>query len=552
VPAPPASDPLAALRAAVVEAAAELGSEDAAGLTLERPPKRELGDYSTNAAMLLAGGLRAAPREIAERLRPALAERLGERAERIEVAGPGFLNLFMSVEWHREATAAMLAAGDGLGRNAAETPQRVLLEFVSANPTGPVTVASGRGAAYGDSLARVLEFNGHTVEREYYVNDAGSQIELFTRSVAARMAGEQPPEDGYAGEYVTELAQELKGAGAGPDDLDALGRQAIEAMRERIEASLERFGVHFDTWSSERALRESGAPDRTLEQLNERGHVYNSEGALWLRTTEFGDDKDRVLIRSDGEPTYFAPDIAYHLDKFERGADRLIDVLGADHHGYVPRMRAALAALGCDPEHFEAAIMQMVSVVEGGQRSRMSKRKGDFVTLDELIDDIGADAARFFMLQRSHDSTVDLDLELARSQSQENPVYYVQYAHARIASILRKAAEEGSGGEPQEIATAAGSEAALGAAAEASELALVRRLLELPAETRAAAERRAPHRLCAYAMATAADFHAFYRDCRVVGAEPEVEAARLGLSLAASRTIAITLGLLGISAPERM
>ncbi len=274
---------------------------------------------------------------------------------------------------------------------------------------------------------------------------------------------------------------------------------------------------------------------------------------MWLRTTEFGDDKDRVLIRKDGEPTYFAPDIAYHLDKLERGAERLINVLGADHHGYVPRMRAALGALGLDPDCFEAAIMQMVSVVEGGERARMSKRKGDFVSLDELLDDIGVDAARFFILQRSHDTTIDIDLDLARSASQDNPVYYVQYAHARIASILRKAAEEAGVADPAEVIAAAAAEPALDAAAEPAETALVRRLLELRGEIETAAERRAPHRLCAYATATAADFHAFYRDARVVGAPaPGAEAARLGLCLATARTIAAVLGLLGVSAPERM
>jgi arginyl-tRNA synthetase len=274
---------------------------------------------------------------------------------------------------------------------------------------------------------------------------------------------------------------------------------------------------------------------------------------VWLRTTEFGDDKDRVLIRADGEPTYFAPDIAYHLDKIEREHQRLINVLGADHHGYLARMRGALAALDIDPDRFEAPIMQMVSIVEGGERKRMGKRRGDFVTLDELIDDIGVDATRFFMLQRSHETTIDIDLELARSSSQDNPVYYVQYAHARIASILRKAADQGASGSDDEIAAAAAETAALAGVAEPSERALVRRLLELPAEVATAAERRAPHRLCAYAMATAADFHGFYRDCRVLGAEePGVEPARLALCLAAKRTIASTLGLLGVGAPERM
>ena len=548
---PPTPDPLAALRAAIELAADELDGDAGARLTLERPPKPELGDYSTNAAMLLAPVVGLAPREVAERLRELLAGELGTSAERIEVAGPGFLNVFLSDRWHREATAGLLTAGERLGAGHPEPPERALVEFVSANPTGPVTAAGGRGAAFGDSLARLLELRGHEVEREYYLNDAGTQIRLFAESIAARMRGDEPPPDGYNGEYVAELATELSAAGGGPDDLDDLGRRGTEAMRERIEVSLERFRVSFDTWSSERRLQESGALTRTIGDLRERGHVYESEGAVWLRTTEFGDDKDRVLIRSDGEPTYFATDLAYHRDKLEREAERLITPMGADHHGYVPRMRAGLAALGHDPDSYEAPIMQLVNIVDGGQRSRMSKRKGEFVALDELVDDIGVDAARFFMVQRSHDTAFDLDLELARSQSQDNPVYYVQYAHARIASILRKAAEEGAaGGRPAE--EAALDDEALDAAAEPAERALVRRLLELPGEVATAADRRAPHRLCAYGMATAADFHAFYRDCRVVGAAPATEAARLGLCVAARRTIATTLGLLGVTAPARM
>jgi len=547
------TDPLGELRAAVVSAAAGLDGDAGEKLSLERPPKAELGDYSTNAAMLLAPLLGGPPREIAERLRGALAGTLGDRAERIEVAGPGFLNLFLSDRWHRAATAELLAAGERIGSPGLDDgSERVLVEFVSANPTGPVTAASGRGAAFGDSLARLLERCGFAVSREYYLNDAGTQVRLFAESIAARMRGAEPPEEGYAGDYVRDLATELAEAAATPDDLDELARRATETMRVRIQATLERFGVRYDTWFSERALRESGQVEHTIEELRAHGHVYESEGAVWLRTTAFGDDKDRVLIRSDGEPTYFGPDIAYHLDKVERGADRLVNVLGADHHGYVPRMRAGLAALDIDPERFEAPIMQMVNIVEGGARAQMSKRKGEFVTLDELIGDVGVDATRFFMLQRSHDTAIDIDLELARSQSQDNPVYYVQYAHARIASILRKAAAEGGAADEAAIVEAAGSGRALGAAAEASERALVRRLLELTGEIEAAARRRAPHRLCAYAMATAADFHAFYRDCRVVGAEPALEAARLGLCVAAKRTIAATLGLLGVSAPERM
>jgi arginyl-tRNA synthetase len=555
-------DPLENLRGTIRSAADSLrdGSSQSIAPTLERPPKRELGDYSTNAAMLLAPARGEPPREIAERLSEDLGERLGGTVDRIEVAGPGFVNVFLADRWYRESVTALLEAGTAFGRGTPDEVERVLIEFVSANPTGPLHAASGRHAAYGDALARVMSFAGHEVEREYYLNDMGRQVRRFGESIAARMRGEEPPEDGYRGDYVISLAEEFVTEGIDPADPDALARRGIEAMRERIDLTLNRFGVRFDTWSSERAVYERGAVDETIEALRESGHVYESEGAVWLRTTEFGDDKDRVLIRSDGEPTYFAPDIAYHYDKLRRGAERLINVLGADHHGYVPRMKAALAALGCDPERFEAQIIQMVHLELRGERTQMSKRQGTFVTLDELIDDIGTDATRFFMLQRSHETTVDLDLDLARTQSSDNPVYYVQYAHARIASILRKARAEGvapAGGEDDgvdeaAIAMAAAAERTLNAAAEPAERALVQRLLELPAEVRTAAERRTPHRLAAYATATAADFHAFYRDCQVVGAPDGVQEARLALAVAAKRVIARTLDLLGVSAPERM
>ncbi|HYX77891.1 MAG TPA: arginine--tRNA ligase [Solirubrobacterales bacterium] len=555
-------DPLEELRLAV-RAAADSVRDAAPGSVapaLERPPSPELGDYSTNAAMLLAPVRAEAPRELAERLRDELGARLGGSAERIEVAGPGFVNVFLADRWHRESLAALLATGEDFARGAPERPERVLVEFVSANPTGPLTVASGRGAAYGDSLARCLELAGHEVAREYLLNDVGGQVRLFAESIAARMEGREPPDEGYAGEYVAELADQLAAAGAEPADLEDLARRGTEQMRRRIEATLDRFGVSFDTWFSERSLHEKGQIGASVDELRSRGHVYEREGAVWLRTTEFGDDKDRVLIRSDGQPTYFAADIAYHRDKLRRGAERLIDPLGADHHGYVPRMRAAIESLGRDPRLYEAPIIQLVHLVEGGARAQMSKRRGEFVTLDELVDDIGVDATRFFMLQRSHDTTFDLDLELARRQSQENPVYYVQYAHARIASILRKAVEEGrapaggAGGAADEgaLARAGATDAALAAAAEPAERGLIQRLLELPSEAAAAAERRAPHRLAAYATATAADFHAFYRDCQVVGAGEGMEAARLALCIGAERVIARTLGLLGVNAPERM
>ncbi|HMC07052.1 MAG TPA: arginine--tRNA ligase [Solirubrobacterales bacterium] len=555
------ADPLQELRTAIHSAADALrdGSSGSVAPTLERPPKPELGDYSTNAAMLLAPARGEAPRRIAELLRDELGDLLGESADRIEVAGPGFVNVFLADRWHRESLAALLAAGEGFGRGAPKAPERVLVEFVSANPTGPLTVASGRGAAYGDALARLLELAGHQVEREYLLNDVGGQVTLFAESIAARMRGHEAPEGGYSGEYVAELADDLAGRGLDADDLDRLARAGTEAMGKGIERTLERFGVTFDTWFSERSLHEAGEIEGAISELREQGHVYERDGAVWLRTTAFGDDKDRVLLRSDGEPTYFAADIAYHRDKLRRGAARLIDPLGADHHGYVPRMRAALEAMGYDPDRFEAPMMQLVRLLEGDARARMSKRRGEFVTLDELIDDIGVDAARFFMVQRSHDTALDLDLELARSQSQDNPVYYVQYAHARIASILRKAVAEGGAanagdGRADEAALAAGAgaEAALDAPAAPAERALVKRLLELPAEAAAAAERRAPHRLAAYATATAADFHAFYRDCQVVGAGGGLEQARLAICVAAKRGIATTLELLGVSAPERM
>jgi arginyl-tRNA synthetase len=553
------SDPLSQLRATVhaaVEAVGDGALSDEP--TLERPPKPEMGDYSTNAAMLLAPVRGAKPRDVAELLSGPLGERLGDSASRVEIAGPGFLNLHLTDRWHREALAGILAAGAGYGRASAADPQRILVEFVSANPTGPLTAAGGRGGAYGDSLARLLEATGHEVGREYLLNDVGGQVDRFARSIAARMRGEAPPEDGYSGDYVGELASELASDGVAADDLDALAQRGTEAMRERIASTLERFGVRFDTWFSQRKLEGSGAVEAVVRELRERGHAYDSEGAVWLRTTQFGDDKDRVLIRADGEPTYFAADVAYHRDKLERGWDHLIDPLGSDHHGYTARMKASLAALGADPDSYEAPIMQLIQIVEGGERARMSKRAGHFVTLDELLDDIGTDATRFFMVQRSHDTAFDLDLDLARSQSQDNPVYYVQYAHARIASILRKAVAEGaasgSDDEPDEAGIeAAGAQAAvLDAPAEPAERALIQRLLELPGEVSSAAERRAPHRLCAYATSTAADFHAFYRDCQVVGAPGDLEAARLAVCVATKRVIATTLGLLGVGAPERM
>jgi arginyl-tRNA synthetase len=548
---PMTTDSVTELREAVSRATRTLRDGEPSGPepSLDRPPKPELGDYSSNAAMLLAAPLGENPRDVAGRLGEELERDLGESGivERIEVAGPGFVNLFLTDSWYRRAMTRLADAGEALGPARTASPERILVEFVSANPTGPLHVGGGRHAAYGDALVRLLEAVGHEVEREYYVNDGGGQVERFALSIAARMTGGEPPEDGYGGEYVAELAEEVAAAGIDPADTEAVGVRGVELVLDRVRGTLDRFGVHFDTWFHERDLYRGGEVEKALARLEEGGHSYRSEGALWLRTTEFGDDKDRVLIRANGEPTYLAADVAYHWDKLERGFGRLVDVLGADHHGYAPRVRAAIAGLGADPDAFEALIMRLVHIVEGGERAQMSKRSGDFVSLDELLDDIGVDASRWFMLWRSHDTTVDLDLDLARRESSDNPVYYVQYAHARIASILRKA-----GGDTPDSAAAAGSPTP-DTPLEPTEKALVKRLLEFPDEVREAAERRAPHRICAYSTAVAADFHAFYRDCQVVGAEGEgVEGSRLALCLLTKRTIAGALGLLGISAPEQM
>jgi arginyl-tRNA synthetase len=542
------ADPFEDLSRAVVAAAESLGGGDLARApTLERPPQADLGDYSTNAAMMLAGALKQPPREIAQRLGEALAEQLGAAVERVEVAGPGFLNLHMADEWCRAAAGAALEAGDDYGSTRPEAAERVNVEFVSANPTGPITVAAGRHAAYGDSLCRVLELAGNDVDREYYVNDYGGQVQRFAASIRARALGEEPPEDGYQGEYVKEVAAQIDDAATLDDD--ELARHGVAIMLEAVRATLKRFRVDMDRFSSERALQEGGAVDTAIERLREHGHVYESDSATWLRTTTFGDDKDRVLRRSNGEKTYFAADIAYHEDKRERGYGHVIGVLGADHHGYTARVKAAWEALGGDPARLEQVMMQLVNLLEDGQRAQMSKRGGQFVTLDELIDDIGVDATRWFLVQRSPDTTLDVDLDLARKHSQDNPVYYAQYAHARIASILRKA-----GGDAR-VAVALGADlAASPEQLHPSARGLVKKLLELPEEVRITADRRAPHRITVYVTEVAQSFSAFYRDCKVLGAAEEGgdEDLRIALCELTRRVVARSLDLLGVDAPAEM
>ncbi len=542
-------DPVQALRAAVSAAAANVrgsNGELAVEPRLERPKREGQGDYSTNAAMLLAPVLGSAPRVIAERLGDAVRVELGTAVSDLEVAGPGFLNLVLADDWFRRALRDVLAAGDRFGAGGADPAERVLIEFVSANPTGPLVAASGRHAAYGDALARILSHHGHTVSREYYFNDAGNQIRLLGESVRARARGEEVPKGGYQGEYVADLAATIPGSAEG--DVDELAQAAVELLLEQIKATLERYGVVYDTFFSERTLH-SGSPsgvERALSVLREAGHLYRSDGAEWLRTTDFGDDKDRVVLRSNGEPTYLAADIAYIQNKRERGFERQLLPVGADHHAYVRELKAAMAALGGDPDALEVPLLQFVHLVEGGETFKMSKRRGDFVTLDDLLDEIGVDATRFFMLQRSHDRTLDLDLGVARQQSMENPVYYVQYAHARIASMLRKL--------PAGRVSDAVSASDWGVdALHPSERGLIKKLLSFPEEIAEAAARRAPHRIAGYAHELAQEFTAFYRDCKVVGVSPaEVESFRIALSVAAQWAIAVSLSLLGVSAPESM
>ena len=537
--------PLDDLRAAVKAAAGELRANGAVDrLSLERPKKAGFGDYSTNAAMLLAPVMGEAPRAVAERLGASLAAALGDHVERVEVAGPGFLNLFLADAWYLAAVRGVLDAGDRFGAGAQQ--QRIQVEFVSANPTGPLTAASGRHAAFGDALARILELAGNTVEREYYFNDSGGQVRRLGESILARARGEEPPEDGYQGTYVAEVAARIPDAASKP--VDELAAEGVAILMAGIRDTLERYRVSFDRWFLERSLYD-GSPsawDQARDKLLADGFAYQSDGALWLRTTTLaGDEKDRPLVKSSGEPTYLASDVAYHWDKLSRGYDRLVNVLGSDHHSYVVRLRAILAAEGADPERLIVPLLQFVHVVEGGERASMSKRRGDFVTLAELIEEIGVDATRFFMLSRSAESTVDLDLTLARQQSRENPVYYIQYAHARMSKILR------DGGEDR-IAEALAA-APAGLALEPSERELVKKLLAFPAMVEEAAERYAPHLVSVYALELAQAFTAYYRDCPILKAPDEaLKSFRLATTVATRRVVAGSLGLLGVSAPETM
>jgi arginyl-tRNA synthetase len=544
-------DPVADLRLALDRAVASIrgGPVGATPLSLERPKRAAQGEFATNAAMLLAPALAQPPRVIAERLCAALAAELAGELATIAIAGPGFVNLTLTPSWHRRALEAVLAAGARFAAGGATPPERILVEFVSANPTGPVVAASGRHAAFGDTLARILAHHGHTVGREYYVNDYGSQVLHLGASVRARALGEPVPEDGYQGDYVADIARALPDAADPSVPLGDLSQQAVAHLLSQIRATLHRYRVDYDRFFSERSLHEGNPSgvERAIAELTAAGHVYEHDGAVWLRTTAFGDDKDRVLYRTGGDHTYFASDIAYMQSKRDRGWERQILVLGADHHGYVPRLRAAFASLGEAPDRLEALIMQTVHLVEGDERAKMSKRRGEFVTLDELLDEIGIDATRYFMLQSSHDRTLDLNLDLARAQSSDNPVYYIQYAHARIHSVLGRV-------DPDTLARArAGGWVEAAGELAPSERELILKLCALPEEIAEASLRRAPHRIAAYALALAQQFTAFYRDCPIAGAEPAtLREFRVALASATGGVLALVLELLGLSAPTSM
>ncbi|QIA28352.1 arginine--tRNA ligase [Thermaerobacter sp. PB12/4term] len=563
-------DPVAAARqqvrqalesaAAAAVAAGELPGEAAPGtdawrgVQVEVPRDPRHGDFASNAALVLAGRARRAPREVAAVLERHLPG--GAWLRKVEAAGPGFLNFHLADDWWREGVRAILRAGGAFGRTDRGGGQRVQVEFVSANPTGPLGVVNARAAALGDALARVLQAAGYRVEKEFYLNDAGNQIRKLALSLEARMRQElgQPaeiPEGGYPGEYLIDIARDLLAA-EGPALLDRpeeerwerMARFAVEAIVAQMRTQLARFGVEFDEWYPETRVREAGYPERVLERLRQRGMVYEQDGALWLRSSAVGDDKDRVLVRRDGEYTYTLVDIAYHLTKWERGFQRAIDIWGQDHHGHVVPMQAALRALGLPDGWFEVLLTQMVHLVRGGQAVRMSKRRGELVTMAEFLDEVDVDAARYFFLMRSPDTHLDFDLDLANLRSSENPVYYVQYAHARACGILRQAEAE-AGLRPDESVD-------LGPLGDPAERDLARRLLDLPGEVAAAAEAREPHRLTYYLKDVATLFHQFYTRCRVLGEEDPVAQARLALVDATRQVLATALGLLGVTAPERM
>ena len=523
------------------------------------PREEAHGDYATNVAMTLARPARKAPRQIAE----AIVSHFPKTGlvDRLEIAGPGFLNVFLAADWCAESLKEILAAGDAYGTSAAGQGTRLLLEFVSANPTGPLVIVNARAAAVGDALARILRSQGHGVEAQFYVNDAGNQFDALASSVDVRLRqalGEQAElsENSYPGEYLVDLVKEwiaadpaaMRALAALPEGerVPRLGRMAVEDMVRGQRAVLEAYGTTFDRWAyEERDVRQAALPERAIAALAAAGHTYEQDGALWFRSTAFGDDKDRVLRKSDGELTYFAVDIGFHhFGKFG-GMDTIIDFLGPDHHGHVSRMKAALQALGHPPERFDVLIVQLVTLLRDGQPVRMSKRRGEFVLMEELIEEVGKDAARFTFLTRRHDSPLDFDLAVATRQSADNPVFYVQYAHARVASLFRTATE-------QKVALPPWDRVDFRPLRLPEEQSLIKRLLQYPGLVAAAARAREPHRVAYYLSELAGLYHPYYKSHRVITEDRALTLARLGLSAAVGQVVRNGLGLLGVSAPESM
>ncbi len=533
--------------------AAKLGAPDA-DFVVERPRDGGHGDLATNLAMVLARPLRASPRALAERILEALDLPDG-LVTRTEVAGPGFINFWLADRQLADAVAAIVAAGPGYGRCETGRGVRVNVEFVSANPTGPLHVGHGRGAALGDAIASLLEWTGHAVVREFYINDAGVQIDRLVESLWARVVqaggGDAAlPEGGYHGEYLIEAAEQARRELPAGDLAAGFAAAAprlrefiLRVQREEQDTLLADFGVRFDVHTSEQRVYDQGRVTQLLALLAERGLTFEEEGALWLRTSAFGDDKDRVLRKSDGSYTYLVPDIAYHLDKHDRGFDRAIDVWGADHHGYVPRVRAALRALGYPDAFFDVEIVQLVKVLKDGEEVRMSKRAGDFVTLRDLLDWVGRDAARYFFLMRRGDTPFTFDVDLARTQTDENPVFYVQMAHARMSGIFRVADRD-----PDTV----GDRLDLDALPDPLDTDLIKALMGFPDTVARAAAEREPHRITAFLEDLARLAHAWYHHCRVLGEAPATEQSRLVLARAARLVLANGLAILGLSAPDRM
>lgn len=521
---------------------------------LEVPPQKEFGDFATNFAMQSARSLKCNPRMIAQ----AVIDNLDcAYIAKTEIAGPGFINFYLKQDWMYDMLAQIIAQGEQYGNLQNDCKEKIQIEYVSANPTGPLHVGHGRGAAVGSALANLMKAAGYDVTREYYINDAGNQINNLAASVNARyleLQGQEVefPENGYHGHDIIETAERIiriyGDKFLNMDESERLEQFRTIALKEKLAAlkeDLAAFNCEFDVWFSEQTLHDANAIKSACDLLTERGYLYEKDGALWLKATEHGDDKDRVVIRDNGVPTYFAADIAYHRNKFERGFDRVINLWGADHHGYIARMKAAVGALGYSPEQLEVLILQMVSLYRNGELVKMSKRTGQSVTLNELIEEVGTDAARFFFTMRSIDSQLDFDMTLATEKTNENPVYYIQYAHARICSIMRQLAEAG-------IGECSAAELKLASLTEPEELALIKKLGEYPEMLQRAARDRAVHNVAHYVHELAGLFHSFYNQCRILGVDSDVQQARIALVKAVGHVIRHALGILGVSAPERM